>query len=171
MEEPAACGFRKTESCRQGNVEGRRNLAILAAGDPVDPRLVGSTGAASSLGDIEADAGRSPQRLISQAALRDGGFAHSVEQLARLLVGTKLFKGQISKVRHRRLLSKSGAGAGDDERRESREAVAPKAQAFSFPNAGVSDDAAGVGTRLLPVPLPFPAFRLSDQLCRQSWLK
>src|SRR6266849_2529973 len=108
MEEPAACGFRNTESSRKRDVQGRRNLAILAASNRVDPRLVGSSRAAGSLGDIEADAGRGAQRLIPQAALRDGGFAHSVEQLARLLVGMKLFKGQISKLRYRRLLSKSG---------------------------------------------------------------
>src|SRR6266849_1134080 len=82
------------------------------------------------------------QRLISQAALRDGGFAHSVEQLGRLLVGMKLFKGKSSK------------------RRESRGRKAPKAQVFSFPNAGANDNAAGVGTRLLPLPFPFPASRL-----------
>ncbi len=96
MEEPAACGFRNTESSRKRDVQGRRNLAILAASNRVDPRLVGSSRAAGSLGDIEADAGRGAQRLIPQAALRDGGFAHSVEQLARLLVGMQLFKGKIS---------------------------------------------------------------------------
>ena len=43
------------------------------------------------------------------------------------------------------------------------EEQAPKAQVFSFPNAGASDDAAGVGARLLPLPFPFPASRLSDE--------
>src|SRR5438067_2786756 len=109
MEKPAASGFGQTQTCRQSDVEGGRSLAILAPGDRVDPRLVGRARTASAFGDVQADAGRSSQRLIPQAALRNGRFANGVEQLSRLLVSMQFLKGKISKVRHRRLLSKSAA--------------------------------------------------------------
>src|SRR5205814_4630935 len=82
---------------------GVLDLAILAASDGIDPRLVGRPCTARALGDVQTDAGRSAQCLIPQAALRDGRFTNSIEKLSRLLVGKQFFKGKISKVRHRRL--------------------------------------------------------------------
>ena len=142
MEKPAASGFGQTQTCRQSDVEGGRSLAILAPGNGIDPRLVGRARTTSAFGDVQADAGRSAQRLIPQAALRNCGFAHSIEQLSRLLVSMQFLKRKTS------------------NELESLERSAPKAQVFLSQPAGASDNAEGVGTRLLlplPVASPFSA--------------
>src|SRR5207302_6864330 len=117
---------------RQRDVERCGRFTILTAGNRVDPSLVGRTCPASALGDVQTNAGRGPQGLIAQATVADGRLPHRLEQFASLLVSDQFLKGKISKVRHRRLLSRAQRGAGDDERLESRETHTPKAQAFSF---------------------------------------
>ena len=93
--EPEASGLRETEPTSERDVESRGDLAILAASDGIDPRLVGRPCTARALGDVQTDAG-SGKRLIPQAALRDGRFTNGIEKLARLLVSKQFFKWQIS---------------------------------------------------------------------------
>src|SRR5205085_166032 len=100
---PASCGG-------QSDVECGSRLAILAPCNRVDASLVSGPGAPRSFGDVQANTGGSAERLIAQAAIGDGSFPDGLEQLASLLVREQLFKGKISKVRHRRLLSKAERG-------------------------------------------------------------
>src|SRR5438067_3517667 len=136
MEEPATSGLNVTQAPRESDVEGGRSLAILAPGNGIDPRLVGRARTTSAFGDVQADAGRRAQRLVPQAELRNCRFAHSIEQLSRLLVSMEFLKRKISKVRHRRLLSRAQRGAGDDERTGIPRDLRAEGAGFSFPTCG-----------------------------------
>src|SRR5258705_9780109 len=133
VDESAASGLGEAEPSSQGDVESRGDLAILPASDGIDPRLVGRPCTAGALGDIQTDTRRSAQCLIPQAALRDGRFTNSIEKLSRLLVSDQLFEWKISKVRHRRLLSRAEQEPAMTNDWNPLKQSAPKAKALSFP--------------------------------------
>src|SRR5439155_7419330 len=112
--------------------------------------------------DVQAHARGSAQRLIAQAAVADRGLPHCRQELASLLISEQFFKWKISKVRHRRLLSKAERGGGDDERLESREITA-EGEGFFFPKmqAPVTTPKA-LARACIPSRSPSPAVFLSD---------
>src|SRR5258706_10625698 len=158
VNEPAVSRLRETEPASDRDVESRGDLAILAASDGIDPRLVGRPCTAGALGDVQTDTRHSAHCLIPQAALRDGRFTNSIEELSRLLVSDQLFEWKTSKVRHRRLLSKAERGAGDDERLECPETARAEGEGSSFPKmqAPVTTPQALARACTFPVPVPLP---------------
>jgi len=159
VDQPAASRLRKTQLTGERDVESRGDLAVLPPSDGIDPRLVGRPCTAGALGDIQTDAGRSAHCLIPQAAHRDCRFTDSIEKLSRLLVSDQLFEWKISKVRHRRLLSKAEQEPAMTNDWNPVKQPRRRRRFFLSQNAGASDNAEGVGARLpFPLPLPLPVF-------------
>src|SRR5512144_1782742 len=90
---------------RQRDVESSPRLAALAARNRKHPRPIRQASASHRLGNIQADAGPRPNRLIPQPNIGDFRFANALEELSRLLVSLEPFMGELEEVRHRRLLS------------------------------------------------------------------
>src|SRR5438067_1944371 len=63
--------LRPAGSGHEGHVEGCRCFAAFTASDGVDPRFVGGTGSTTTLGDVQARAGGSPERLPAKARVAD----------------------------------------------------------------------------------------------------